>query len=171
MSLLFNRLSRSVTAFLPRSKHLLNCGCWRGLLRVPWTARRSNQLVLKEINLEYSLEGLTQKLKLQYSAHLMWRADSLKRPWCWEKLKAGGEGDDRGWDEWMASPTQWTWVWASPRRWWRTGKLGVLQSMGSQSQTWPSNGATITWAVKELVYVNLLKPFNNLSRWAMTAIL
>ena len=56
----------------------------------------------------------------------------LKRPWCWERLKAGGEGDDRGWDGWMASPTQRTWVWASSRRWWRTGKPGVLQSMGSQ---------------------------------------
>ena len=55
-----------------------------------------------------------------------------KRPWCWERLKAGGEGDERGWDGWMASPTQWTWVWASSRSWWWTGKPGVLQSMGSQ---------------------------------------
>ena len=54
-----------------------------------------------------------------------------KRPWCWERLKAG-EGDDRGWDAWMASATQWTWVWVSSRRWWRTGKPGVLQSMGWQ---------------------------------------
>ena len=55
-----------------------------------------------------------------------------KRPWFWERLKVGGEGDDRGWDGWMASPTWWTWVWASSRRWWRTGKPGVLQSMESQ---------------------------------------
>ena len=55
-----------------------------------------------------------------------------KRPWCWERLKAGGEGDDRGWDGYMASPTQWTWVWALFRYWWRTGKPGVLQSMGSR---------------------------------------
>ena len=55
-----------------------------------------------------------------------------KRPWCWERFKAGGEGDDRGWDGWMESPTQWTWVWASSRSWWWTGKPGVLQSMGSQ---------------------------------------
>ena len=55
-----------------------------------------------------------------------------KRPWCWARLKAGGEGDDRGWDGWMASPTLWTWVWASSRSWWWTRKLGVLQSMGSQ---------------------------------------
>ena len=56
----------------------------------------------------------------------------LKRPWCWERLKAGGEGDDRGWDGWMASPTQWTWVWASSGSWWWTGRPDVLQSMGLQ---------------------------------------
>ena len=55
-----------------------------------------------------------------------------KRPWCWERLKAGGEVDDRGWDGWMASPTWWTWVWVGSRNWWWTGKPGVLQSMGSQ---------------------------------------
>ena len=55
-----------------------------------------------------------------------------KKPWCWERLKAGVEGDDRGWDGWMASPTQWTWVWASSRSWWWTGKPGLLQSMGLQ---------------------------------------
>ena len=53
-------------------------------------------------------------------------------PWCWERLKAGGEGDDRGWDGWMASPTQWTWVWVNSGSWWWTGRPGVLQSMGSQ---------------------------------------
>ena len=72
--------------------------CCRRLLRVSWTARRSNQSILKEINPEYSLEGVMLKLKLQYSGHLMRRADLLKRPWCWERLKAGGEGDNRGWD-------------------------------------------------------------------------
>ena len=55
-----------------------------------------------------------------------------KRPWCWERLKVGGEGNNRRWDGWTASPTQWTWVWVSSRSWWRTGKPGVLQSMGSQ---------------------------------------
>ena len=83
--------------------------CWRRLLRDSWVARRSNQSILKEINPEYSLEGLKLKLKFQCFGHLMQRADSLwKRPWCWERLKAGGEGDDRGWDGWVASPTQWT---------------------------------------------------------------
>ena len=55
-----------------------------------------------------------------------------KRPWCWGRLRAGGKGDVRGWDGWMASPTQWTWVWANSRRQWRTGKPGVLQFMGWQ---------------------------------------
>ena len=72
--------------------------CWRRLLRVPWIARRSNQSVLKEINPECSLEGLMLKLKLQYFGHLMRRPDCLERPWCWERLKAGAEGDDRGQD-------------------------------------------------------------------------
>ena len=106
--------------------------CWRRLLRVPWTARRSNQSILKEISPEYSLKGLILKLKLQYFGHQMWRTDSLERPWCWEGLGAGGEGDDRGWDSWIASWTRWTWVWASSGSWWWTGKPGVLQSMGLQ---------------------------------------
>ena len=55
-----------------------------------------------------------------------------KRPWCWERVKAGGEGDNRGWDGWMASLTRWTWIWANCERWWRTGKPGMLQSIGSQ---------------------------------------
>ena len=90
-----------------------------------------DQSILKEINPEYSLEGLM--LKLQYFGHLMRRADSFEKTWCWERLRAGGEGEDRGWDGWMASPIQWTWVWADSGRWWRTGKPGVLQSMGLQS--------------------------------------
>ena len=84
--------------------------CWKRLLTVPWTARRSNQSILKEINPEYSLEELMLKLKLQYFDHLTERADSLRRPWCWERLRARGEGDDRGRDGWMASPIQWTWI-------------------------------------------------------------
>ena len=104
--------------------------CWRRLLRVPWTARRSNQSILKEINSEYSLERLL--LKVQYFGYLMQRANSLEKTWCWERLKAEGEGDNRGWGGWMASLTQWTWVWARSGRWWRMGKSGMLQSMGSQ---------------------------------------
>ena len=89
--------------------YALEMWCWRRLLRVPWTARRSNPSILKEINSEYWLEGLMLKLKLQHFGHLM------QRLWCWERLKA--EGDKRGWDGWMASLTQWTWVWASSGRW------------------------------------------------------
>ena len=105
--------------------------CWRRLFRILWTARRSNQSILKEINPQYSLKGLMLKLKLQYFGHLMWEPTHWKRPWCWKRLKAG-EGDDRGWDGWMASPTQRTWVWVSSGRWWRRGKTGVLQSMALQ---------------------------------------
>ena len=84
--------------------------CWRRLLRVPWTARRSNQSILKEISPEYSLEGQMLKLKLQYFGHLMQRTDSLEKTLCWERLKSGGEGDDQGWDDWMASLTRCTWL-------------------------------------------------------------
>ena len=87
--------------------------CWRRLSRVPWTSRRLNQSILKEINPEYSLEGLMLKLKFQYFGHLMQRRLSGKNPDGGDRLKAGGEGDDRGWDDWMASPTQWAWVWAN----------------------------------------------------------
>ena len=105
--------------------------CWR-LLRVPWTARRSNQSILKEISPEYPLEGLMLKLQLQYFGHLIQRTDSLEKTLILERLKVGGEGDDKGWDGWMASLTQWTWTWVSSGSWWWTGKPGVLQSMGSQ---------------------------------------
>ena len=106
----------------------LELWCWRRLLRVPWTAKRSNQSILKEISPEYSLEGLM----LNTLATWLEELTHLKRPWCWERLKAEGEGDDRGWDDWTASPTWWTWVWASSRSWWWTGRPGTLQSMGSK---------------------------------------
>ena len=83
--------------------------CWRRLLRVPWTARRSNQSILKEISPEYSLEGLMLKLKLQYFGHLCEQPTHWKRPWCWERLRAGREEGDREWGGCMASWTQWTW--------------------------------------------------------------
>ena len=102
-------------------------------LESPLDCKRFNQSILK-ISSGCSLEGLMLKLKLQYFGHLMGRADSFiwKRPWCWERLRVGGEGDDRGWDGWMASPTQWTWVWVSSGSWWWTGRPGVLQFMGLQ---------------------------------------
>ena len=102
--------------------------CWRRLLRVLWTARRSNQSILKE----HSLDGLMLRLKLETLATWCEELTHLKRPWCWERLKAGGEGDDRGWDGWMASLIQRTWVWVSSRSWWWTRRPGMLHSMGSQ---------------------------------------
>ena len=102
------------------------------LLRVPWTARRSNQWILKEISPEYSLEGLMLELELQYFGHLMGRADSLEKTLMLKRLKVGGEGDNRGWDGWMASLTLRLWVWASSRSWRWTGKPSMLQSMGLQ---------------------------------------
>ena len=97
--------------------------CWRRLLRVSRTARRSIQSIIKEVSPEYSLEGL---MKLQFiSFSWTWNSNTLatwykeltlwKRPWCWERLKAGAEGDNRGWDGWMASMTQRTWVWINSR--------------------------------------------------------
>ena len=112
--------------------------CWIRLLRVPWTARRSNQSILKEINLEYSLEGLTLKLKLQYFGHLMWRADSLEKTLMLGKIK------NRRWRGWQRM--RWLDVitdsmdmsFSNPGRWWRAGEQGMLKSMGSQrvGQVW-----------------------------------
>ena len=101
--------------------------CWRGLLRIPWTSRRSNQSILKKISPEY---WWVLKLMLQYFGHLMQRADSLeKNPDARKDRRQEEKGTTE--DGWMASATQWTWVWASSRRQWRTGKPGMLQSMGS----------------------------------------
>ena len=85
--------------------------CWRRLLRLSWTVGRSNQSILKEFSPECSLEGLMLKLSSNTLATWCEELTHLKRPWCWEWLKVGGEGDSRGWDGWMASPTQWTWIW------------------------------------------------------------
>ena len=106
--------------------------CYRRLLRVPWTARRSNQSILKEISPECSLGGLMLKLKLQYFGHMMQRADSLEKTLMLGKMKAGEEGDNRGWDGWLASLTQWTWIWVNSGSLWWTGRPGVLRFMGSQ---------------------------------------
>ena len=89
------------------------------------------------------------KLKLQYFGHLMRGDDSLEKFWCWEELGAGGEGDDRGWDGWMASLTQWTWIWVNSGSWWWTGRPGVLRFMGSQRvrQDWATE---LNWRIASL---------------------
>ena len=104
--------------------------CWRRLLRVSWTARRTNQSILKKISPGISLEGMMLKLKLQYFGHLTRKVDT------WAKtLMLGGIGGrrrrgNRGWDGWMASLTRWTWVWMNSGSWWWTGNPSMLQSMG-----------------------------------------
>ena len=109
---------------------MYGCESWT-ILRDPWTARRSNQSILKEMSPECSLERLMLKLKFQYFGYLIWRADTFeKTPFC-KGLKAG-EGDDRRRDGWMASVTQWTWVWVDSGSWGWTGRPGMLQSMRLQ---------------------------------------
>ena len=127
-------LINSSPSLLPRSPirhHSPSAWDTIRLLRVPWTARRSNQSILKEIS--WIFLGRTD---VEAETPILWPPDV--KSWLIGKdpdagkIKAGGEGDERGWDYWMASPTQWTWVWASLGSWWWTGKPGVLQSMGLQ---------------------------------------
>ena len=106
--------------------------CWRRLLRVPWTARRSNQSILKEISPDIHWKDWCWSWNSNTLATWCEELTHWKIPWFWGRLKVGGEGDDRGWDGWMASLTRWIWVWASSRSWWWTGRLGMLPSMGSQ---------------------------------------
>ena len=119
--------------------------CWRRLLRVPWTLRRSNQSIVKEISPEYSLEGLILKLKLQYFGHLMWRTDSLEKTLKVGKIEGIRKGDDRGWDGWMALLTRRTWVWASSGSWWWTGRPGVLQFWCQKNLTWLADWTELNW--------------------------
>ena len=100
--------------------------CWRRLLRVPWTVRRwRSVLSVHWKDWCWSWNSNTLATWCKELIH-------LKRPWCWERLRAGGEGNDRGWDGWMALPTQWTWVWVDFGSQWWTGSPGMLQFMGSQ---------------------------------------
>ena len=122
--------------------------CWRRLLRVPWTAKRSKQSIVKEINPEYSLEGLMLKLKLQYFTHLMAWTDSLEKTLTLGKIQGRKRRGQQRRRYWMASLTRWTWVWVSSRSWWWTGYSGVLQTMGLQryghnlaiEQNWTGSG-------------------------------
>ena len=106
--------------------------CWRRPLRVPWTARRSNQSILKEISSEYSLEGLMLKMKLHYFGHLMWRTDSLTKTMMLGMIEGRRKRDNRGWDDWMASLTQWTWIGVVSGFWWWTGSLACCIPWGGK---------------------------------------
>ena len=122
---------------------LLHCGIWENSW-VSWTARRSNQSILKEISPEYSLK--VQMLSWSSSTLATWCEEltDLKRPWCWERLKEGGEGDNRGWDGWMASPTQRAWVWVNSGSSWWTERPGM--SMVAKSQTRLSEWTELNWS-------------------------
>ena len=122
--------------------------CWRRLLIVPWTARRSNQPILKKGSPRISLEGMMLKLKLQYFGHLMRSVDSLENTLMLGGRAAGGEGDNRGWHGWMASLTRWTWVWVNSGHWWWTARPGMLRFMGLQSQTRLSESTELKWICK-----------------------
>ena len=124
---------------------------WRRLLRVPLNARRS---ILKEISPEYSLEGLMFKLKLQTLATWWKELTHLKSPWLWERLRAGGEGDDRGWDGWMTSLTQWTWVWVNSGRWWWTDRNDGLHFWGSQ-RVGHDSPTELNWCLYTYICINI----------------
>ena len=131
--------------------------CWRRLLRVPWTARRSNPSILKETSPGCSLEGLMLKLKLRYFGHLMRRADSLEKTLMLGKIEGRRRRGDRGGDGWMASLTQWTWVWANSRNWWRTEKPGCAAVPGiTKSQTRLSDWTELNWKLRTvpLIFAN-----------------
>ena len=106
--------------------------CWRRLLGVPWTARRSNQSIVKETSPEYSLEGLMLKLKFQYFGHLMQRADSFEQILMLGNIEGWRRRGQQRMRWWMASAARWTWVWVNSESWWWTGRPGVLRFMGLQ---------------------------------------
>ena len=103
--------------------------CWRRLLRIPWTSRRSNQSVLKEISPGVHWKDSCWSWDSNILATWCKELTHWKRLWCWLGLRAGGEGDNRGWDGWMASPTWWTWIWVDSRGWWWTGRPGTTEGL------------------------------------------
>ena len=133
---------------------LLNCGVGEDL-RVPWTARRSNQSILKEISSEYSLQGWCWSWNSNTLA--TWWTESLEKTQsCWARLKTGGGEDSRWWDGWMVSPTQWIWVWEVPGSWWWTGKTGMLKSLLSQRvrRHWKTE-VNWSWFTKKYLWIYL----------------
>ena len=171
MSLLFNMLSRLVMYGCESwTRKKAECWriddfelwCWRRLFRVPWIAKRSHRSILKEISPEYSSEGLMLKLKLQYFGTWCEELTHWKRPCCRERLKAGRAGDKRGWDGWMASSTQWTWVWANTRRWGRTRSLACCSPCGHK-------GLKMTTTTKHGLWKLPTVPCQRLYQWTYAA--
>ena len=150
---------------------LLNCGVGED----SWESLGSNQSILKDISSGWPMEGIMLKLKCQYLATWCEHLTHWKRPWCWGRLRAGGEVDNRGWDDWMASLTQWIW--------WRTGKLDVLQSMGSQrvghnlatEQQWPQQSTLLHFMLNHIQWnffmaiFHILSPSSYTVRWISRA--
>ena len=145
--------------------------CWRRLFRVPWTTRRSNQSILKEISPGCSLEGLMLKLKLWYFGHLMWRADSFEKTLMLGMIEGRRRRGRQRMRWWMASLTQWTWVWVDSGSWWWTGRPGMLWFMGSQrvGHDWvtelnwtehPNNEYTLHYP-----HVKIFSPFPFTKKW------
>ena len=127
--------------------------CWRRLLRAPWTARRYNQSILKRSLLAVHWKDWCWSWNSKTLATSCEELTHWRRPWCWKGLGAGGEGDDRGWDGWMASPTRWTWVWVNSESWWWTGRPGVLRFMESQrvGYNWVTE---LNWTELMLFFIN-----------------
>ena len=128
--------------------------CWKRLMRVPRAARRSNQSILKEFSPEYSLEGLILKLKLQSLATWCEELTHLKRPWCWQRLKAGGEGDDGGWDAGMVSPTRLTWAWelVINREAWHVAVHGIAKSR-TQLSDWTELISHFCFSIQNSLFI------------------
>ena len=126
--------------------------CCRRLLRVPWTAGRSNQSILKESVLHIHWKDWCWSWNSNTLATWCEEVTYLKRLWCWERLKAGGEGDDRVWDGWMTSLTQWTWVWVNSGNLWWTGRPSMLRFMGSQKSD-TTEQLNLTHSIKSKKYI------------------
>ena len=135
---------------------LLNCSVGEDSSESLGCKVRSTQSILKEISPGCSLVGLILKLKLQYFGHLMWRVDSFEKTLMLRNIKGSGERDDTGWDDWMASPTQWTWVWMDSGSWWWTGRPGVLRFTGMQraGHDWATEMNWTELMIKEEILLN-----------------